>query len=64
MKDIDSARQLARTLVDLGRDAGVATRALLSRYVRVPWGARSATRSRSRSLSKSWPVVVPLTSLS
>ena len=30
MKDIDSARELARTLVDLGRDAGVATRALLT----------------------------------
>ncbi len=31
MKDVDSARELARTMVDLGRDAGVNTSALLTR---------------------------------
>ena len=30
MKDIDNARELARTMVDLGRDAGVKTQALLT----------------------------------
>ncbi|AKK06960.1 pyrimidine-nucleoside phosphorylase [Corynebacterium mustelae] len=30
MKDIDTARQLAQTMVDLGKDAGVDTRALLT----------------------------------
>ena len=30
MKDIDHARELARTMVDLGRDAGVKTQALLT----------------------------------
>ena len=30
MKDLDQARELARTMVDLGNDAGVATRALLT----------------------------------
>jgi thymidine phosphorylase len=30
MKDLDSARELARTMVDLGRDAGVSTVALLT----------------------------------
>lgn len=30
MKDIDKARQLAQTMVDLGKDAGVDTRALLT----------------------------------
>ncbi|MEP7192595.1 MAG: thymidine phosphorylase [Actinomycetota bacterium] len=30
MKDVDTARELARTMVDLGRDAGVATIALLT----------------------------------
>ena len=30
MKDVDSARELARTMVDLGRDAGVKTVALLT----------------------------------
>jgi len=30
MKDVDSARELARTMVDLGRDAGVRTVALLT----------------------------------
>ncbi|BDZ45850.1 thymidine phosphorylase [Naasia aerilata] len=30
MKDLDRARELARTMVDLGRDAGVATSALLT----------------------------------
>ncbi|MDU0968020.1 MAG: thymidine phosphorylase [Actinomycetaceae bacterium] len=30
MKDIDSARELAQTMVDLGNDAGVATRAVLT----------------------------------
>ena len=39
MKDIDSARELARTLVDLGRDAGVATRALLT-DMSVPLGRK------------------------
>ena len=30
MKDLDQARELARTMVDLGNDAGVNTRALLT----------------------------------
>ena len=39
MKDIDAARELARTMVDLGRDAGVATRALLT-DMSVPLGRK------------------------
>ncbi|WPF67847.1 thymidine phosphorylase [Corynebacterium sp. 21KM1197] len=37
MRDVDSARELARTMVDLGADAGVATRALLT-DMEVPLG--------------------------
>ena len=39
MKDLDAARELARTMVDLGRDAGVATRALLT-DMSVPLGRK------------------------
>ena len=39
MKDLDTARELARTMVDLGRDAGVATRALLT-DMSVPLGRK------------------------
>ena len=39
MKDIDAARELARTMVDLGTDAGVATRALLT-DMSVPLGRK------------------------
>ncbi|MDP9851343.1 thymidine phosphorylase [Corynebacterium lowii] len=37
MRDVDSARQLARAMVDLGTDAGVSTRALLT-DMEVPLG--------------------------
>ena len=39
MKDLDAARELARTMVDLGTDAGVATRALLT-DMSVPLGRK------------------------
>ena len=39
MKDLDAARELARTMVALGRDAGVATRALLT-DMSVPLGRK------------------------
>ena len=54
MKNVDDARELARTMVDLGTAHGVRTVALLT-DMSTPLGSRSATRSRWPSRSRCWP---------
>ncbi len=51
MKEIGSARELARTMVDLGTDAGVRTVALLT-DMSTRSVSRRATRSRCASPSR------------
>ena len=56
MREEADARELARTMVDLGNDAGVRTVALLT-----DMSAPLATRSRSASRSRSSPAAAPST---
>jgi thymidine phosphorylase len=63
MKNREDATELARTMVDLGTDAGVNTVALLT-DMSTPWASRPATRSRSASRSRCSPVAGPPTSSS
>lgn len=61
MRDVDKARELARTMVALGTDSGVATTALLT-DMNTPSASLSATRTKCASRWRCSPAAAPPTS--